>query len=107
MNDSTSPKVFFLHLRPVSAGYPALTTLSQDAPAKGGRTVAYTIDDKGVTFGVAKVNKADRYCRATGRKIAAERLAAGQYRIEAGKLPRTIYEELIFIAVEQQRVAKV
>lgn len=78
MSDNNK-KVFFIHLRPVVDG---CTTLSAQVlcttPAKGGRTVAYTYDDKGVKFAVAKVNPGDVYNKAIGRKVAGDRLATDQ-----------------------------
>ncbi|QHJ81602.1 MAG: hypothetical protein [Bacteriophage sp.] len=79
MTDNKSNKrVFFLHLRAdVNGCGPWHLKADRFTAAKGGRTVAYSYDDKGVTFAVAKVNPTDVYNKAIGRKVSSERLAGG------------------------------
>lgn len=80
MTDNKKPQIFFIHLRPVSNN-PRVKILDSrtypDSPAKGGRTIAYTFNDKGVEFAVAKVNPTDVYDKSIGRKVSSERLLAG------------------------------
>ncbi|MEG3035816.1 MAG: hypothetical protein RR877_10070 [Aurantimicrobium sp.] len=78
MSDNKKPKIFFIHLRPNHEGSPLLNSRSHGrTPPKGGRTVAFTYDDKGVQFAVAKVNPNDVYDKSIGRKVSSERLLAG------------------------------
>lgn len=77
MSDNNK-KVFFLHLRPTIEGTNILDArVGPFTPAKGGRTVAYTYDDNGVKFAIAKVNPSDVYDKSIGRKVAGDRLATG------------------------------
>ncbi len=76
---SDNKKIFFLHLRPAYSGAAILDSrVSSLTPAKGGRTVAYTYDEKGVKFAVAKVNPSDVYDKSIGRKVATDRLSTEQ-----------------------------
>lgn len=45
---------------------------------KGGKTVAYEVDDDTIRFAIAKCSHRDNYCRKTGRSIAFGRLSAGK-----------------------------
>lgn len=79
-------RVFFIHFRAnrngsLTSAYPA------HARAHGGATVAYTFDDKGVKFAVAKVSPKDRYEKAIGRKVSSERLGTDQ----AGYWPGSVH----------------
>lgn len=80
MSDNKKPQIFFIHLRPVSNN-PRVKILdscaSSDTPPKGGRTIAYTFNDKGVEFAIAKVNPTDVYDKSIGRKVSSERLLGG------------------------------
>lgn len=61
----------FIHMREYDAfGYMA---------PNGGRTIAFRLDttNNQVVYAVAKVNKIDRYVRATGRAVAEAHLNAG------------------------------
>lgn len=72
---SDNKKIFFIHLRPNHEGSPLLNSRAHTCtPPKGGRTVAYTYDDNGVEFAVAKVNPNDVYDKSIGRKVSSERL---------------------------------
>lgn len=85
MTDNKSNKrVFFLHQREtftyksmLDFGKPCRREDLHQAEHTGGRTIAYSYDENGVTYAVAKVNDKDRYVKATGRKVSSERLAAG------------------------------
>lgn len=75
-DNKSNKKVFFLHLRAdVDGRSPWHLKANRFTAAKGGRTVAYSYDDKGVSFAVAKVNPTDVYNKSIGRKVSSERLA--------------------------------
>lgn len=80
MTDNKKPKIFFIHLRPVSNNLRVKildSYVSSGTPPKGGRTIAYTFNDKGVEFAIAKVNPTDVYDKSIGRKVSSERLLGG------------------------------
>lgn len=78
-------KVFFLHLRASKhAKVTGFGTHSSYFTDKGGATVAYSYDETGVRYAIAKVNPKDRYEKAIGREVAAKRLEEGK---QAGFLP--------------------
>ena len=74
---SNNERVFFLHFRKAPNGL-CYAQLGKHAEATGGATVAYTYDEKGVKYAVAKVSKKDRYEKSVGRKVSSERLGTEQ-----------------------------
>lgn len=88
---SNNKKVFFLHLRPILKGWDQLSArVGCLTPAKGGRTVAYTYDDNGVEFAIAKVNPNDVYDKSIGRKVSSERLLKAEDHPEVGYWPGSV-----------------
>lgn len=84
MSDNKT-KVFFLHLR--ASKHSKVTgfgTPSDYYADKGGATVAYTYDETGVRYAIAKVNPKDRYEKAIGREVVLRRFAEGK---DVGFLP--------------------
>lgn len=79
--------VFFLHFRPITVIDRLSASRHSQAAATGGATVAYTYDDKGVKFAIAKVNPKDRYQKSIGRAVATERLSTEQ----AGYWPGSVH----------------
>ena len=84
--------MFFKHIRPFN-GFEYSTT--------GGITLAIERTNSIVAFGMATCSDKDNFCRATGRKVAAERLQTSPRLIAAADiveafgnaLPRSIFTE--------------
>lgn len=84
--------MFFKHIRPFK---------HFDYPPTGGITLAIERTNSIVAFGVAVCSEKDNFCRATGRKVATERLnlsprliaSADIVEAFANALPRSIFTE--------------
>lgn len=83
---NNNERVFFLHFRKDCKVDYQNTQLGKYASPTGGTTVAYTYDEKGVKYAVAKVSKKDRYEKSVGRKVSSERLGTEQQ----GYFPGTV-----------------
>ena len=82
--------MFFKHIRPFN-GFEYSTT--------GGITLAIERTNSIIAFGIAVCSEKDNFCRATGRKVAAERLQTSPRLIApadiveafGNALPRSIF----------------
>jgi len=105
MSRNDSKKVFFIHLRPHREFPDLLGGSGRSSSAKGGRTLAYTVGDGTIKWGVAKVNPTDHYCKATGRVIATAALLESAPRtiVSPGTDDDTLVTAVIHMVVQDYR----
>lgn len=100
-----SNSIRFLHIRRLTtiqvdpANNP---NIMRDVPlVKGGKTIAYYVNDGVISYSVARCANKENFCRRTGRNVASGRFAAGQFKTLPLVTEDGVIEQLINVELEE------